>query len=1073
MSEKQEMASEEIADLDMRKVPTSKEIGASEGMSTAVQLVQNLFDAIDSNHDGKVSKKEVLRAFRDSESDATVLVRQAVAEIAQQEQEQKCSREEQQKKASMEMLLHPKKYADAFVAIDTNESGFISIDELMSFCINSNEEKNNASEDRLDSKSEHSYNQYVEEKEPGANKSSDSHDSSSNENIVESIRNDVNQSKTHESQDPPVSASASYAQLERLCSTMQHLDSDTLLGIRDKIKQIGARHEELLNSELNKVDMRKIVQFQSTTRSELLALTAPPEATKSVMYPLCTLLGMKRKWRNVRRALSQLKGGSAEVFSRFRELLQEHIQHDPVEMSLMLFESPSVYDSKNEVADLKDSMLPLPSFHPLVDELRLVVNDPNLETEKLASVSMAAASLSYMYSGLVEYADIWRRSYEHRRVTDLALRKIREIDRITKSIEATTGPSAAQSAELFREQYKQQLTSALRRSAALHTVLGSSVSSLPGSEIDKSSLMVDSSLKTSLSADASELRPYSANADVKELSASERRRMKREALIKDPFPKVKHDAPWQGSPSSFKHLTYSSSSNHFIVNLQEVPRHAPPLPGTSHTNLKKSRKKRIRRKRKIKSARNLPRRTKELSPLQVRNGKRGGDAQEPQVSTLSLEDDDYYADDFDAGSPGAGPDKEKRPGTAPQQAKKSTIAKQVITMSSRQSNTKASKLNRSKSSPMILSKKFRSKKSKSNRLRARARPEWVGSPSTYYELTYSSTSNRTIVNIQAIPSKPPRILGIEPDVSAPQKSQISNSESAMLSFDGEGSSVDEFSSVSCTTSLPSKVSDILGQSKSSTSVLPGKIFQDDGGPDTLTDSKINHGKYPRKDFSSQGLGHPKWVGSPSSRLPFTFSRTANRHFTQKQMWPQYDATKDPGCAFTKTLQFRKFSRKQERNREREILDVVDERHRKLRIKQRGALAAAVAMTEAELPTDVDDQVSRTFDQISEKIYTSWRDRRGLMMTFPDVIKGFQKSKHRRNISNVTRIEQGSYISEEDLNSAMHCIGLKLSEEEFQMFCCLLYPKSRDGQYNCLKAIDLVMAGDNLLSSMGYAGEETG
>ena len=80
-------------------------------MSTTVEVIQNLFDLIDSNHDGKISKKEVLRAFRDPESDATALVKRAIAEIAQQEHDEKhSSKEEQQKRASLEMLLHPKKY---------------------------------------------------------------------------------------------------------------------------------------------------------------------------------------------------------------------------------------------------------------------------------------------------------------------------------------------------------------------------------------------------------------------------------------------------------------------------------------------------------------------------------------------------------------------------------------------------------------------------------------------------------------------------------------------------------------------------------------------------------------------------------------------------------------------------------------------------------------------------------------------------------------------------------------------------------------------------------------------------
>ena len=249
--------------------------------------------------------------------------------------------------------------------------------------------------------------------------------------------------------------------------------------------------------------------------------------------------------------------------------------------------------------------------------------------------------------------------------------------------------------------------------------------------------------------------------------------------------------------------------------------------------------------------------------------------------------------------------------------------------------------------------------------------------------------------------------------------------------------------------------------------MPDESLQQSGRIGPENSNLMKSDKFRTKNSKSRGLGHPDWVGSPSSRLPFTFSRTANRHFTQKQMWPQYDAAKDPGCAFTKTSQFRKWSKKQQRNEEREKLDVVDERHRQLRFKQRGALAAAVAMTEQELPNEIDDEVSRTFDKITEKIYAGWRDRRGLMMTFPDVIKGLHKSKQKKNSRNVAQIEQASYISEKDLSSAMHCIGLEFSEEEFAMFCRLLYPRSSNGRYNSLKAIDLVMSGDTLLTSMGH------
>ena len=280
-----------------------------------------------------------------------------------------------------------------------------------------------------------------------------------------------------------------------------------------------------------------------------------------------------------------------------------------------------------------------------------------------------------------------------------------------------------------------------------------------------------------------------------------------------------------------------------------------------------------------------------------------------------------------------------------------------------------------------------------------------------------------------------------------------------------GSSADELSSVSHTTSMPSKVSDVLDQAESSTGLESSK--------EGVEKSKGHAGSIEQRrgraaNISSSHDRDRKWIGSPSSTLPFTFSRTANLHFKNEQMWPSYDASKDAGCSFTQTSRFRKWSRKQLRHQEREISDVVDKRHHIMRVKQRGALAAAIAMTEAELPEQVDEDVAEKFDGITEKIYASWRDRRGLMMTFPQVIMGLDSSKKRR-----LGEEMGSYISEKDLSSAMQCVGLELSNDEFTMFCRLLYPKNRSGHFSCGKVIDLVMAGRTLLGSAGNAATSSG
>ena len=121
------------------------------------------------------------------------------------------------------------------------------------------------------------------------------------------------------------------------------------------------------------------------------------------------------------------------------------------------------------------------------------------------------------------------------------------------------------------------------------------------------------------------------------------------------------------------------------------------------------------------------------------------------------------------------------------------------------------------------------------------------------------------------------------------------------------------------------------------------------------------------------------------------------------------------------------------------------------------------MTEAELPEEVDDVVEKNFDGISEKIFAGWRDRRGLMMTFPSVIKGLESTK-KRPIRARRGGKKGKFISEKDLSSAMQCVGLDLSEEEFAMFCRLLYPKNQSGHFSSEKATELVMAGHALLGS---------
>jgi hypothetical protein len=198
----------------------------------------------------------------------------------------------------------------------------------------------------------------------------------------------------------------------------------------------------------------------------------------------------------------------------------------------------------------------------------------------------------------------------------------------------------------------------------------------------------------------------------------------------------------------------------------------------------------------------------------------------------------------------------------------------------------------------------------------------------------------------------------------------------------------------------------------------------------------------------KGVRHSQtWIGSPSSKLPFTFSRTANIHFKQKQMWPHYDAVEDAGCSFTKTKSYKRFHKKQMEEERKEKMGRIEGRHREMRKRQRGALSAAIAMTERELPNEVDDEIERSFFSISDKLFFSWKDRRGDMMKFPSICEGLAKN---------------GFVNESDMMASLHAVGIELTTAEFSIFCRVLYPKNSKGDYSCLKICDHVMSGRNLL-----------
>ena len=70
----------------------------------------------------------------------------------------------------------------------------------------------------------------------------------------------------------------------------------------------------------------------------------------------------------------------------------------------------------------------------------------------------------------------------------------------------------------------------------------------------------------------------------------------REKLIENPFPRVRHKKGWKGSPSSNRGISFSSSANHFIINIQEIPRSLPKIPPFLYTLPENEQEKKIKEK---------------------------------------------------------------------------------------------------------------------------------------------------------------------------------------------------------------------------------------------------------------------------------------------------------------------------------------------------------------------------------------------------------------------------------------------------------------------------------------------
>ena len=457
------------------------------------------------------------------------------------------------------------------------------------------------------------------------------------------------------------------------------------------------------------------------------------------------------------------------------------------------------------------------------------------------------------------------------------------------------------------------------------------------------------------------------------------------------------------------------------------------------------------------------------------------------VTNSSAEDDEanYYVDDFEAPSPTAAAVRrpQMRPQTAPGVARPRAARKKKGGRGRgerggrRRNGSRQRRARPSTTKTVTLSSK---KRFNIRSGRVKHKHEWKGSPSTNKELTYSSTANRVIKNVQAIPRDPPRIPGMEemgPETDHILTAQLSNVTSIPSQLDDVKQKLSRSMnrrghSASSSGRLGGGGSHHLS---SSSSLLKSTTTEedDDDAASGLVDGhrggrRGGHGERGGRGGGGEGGGEggggadrgarhsQTWIGSPSSKLPFTFSRTANIHFKQKQMWPHYDAVEDAGCSFTKTKSYKRFHKKQMEEERKEKMGRIEGRHREMRKRQRGALSAAIAMTERELPNEVDDEIERMFFSITDKLFFSWKDRRGEMMKFPSICEGLAKN---------------GFVNESDMMASLHAVGIELTTGEFSIFCRVLYPKNSKGDYSCLKICDHVMSGRNLLHGEGDEEEE--
>ena len=292
--------------------------------TSLLEIVEHLFYLIDLNNDGTLTKRECLKAFQRTDTSAYEWIYNLSSSHPTA--------------APLKLLLKPTTYKATFQNMDTDADNRVSVTELLQFCIMSTTGTGTTAATTT--------NKEEEEKE----------DSTMNDQTA---------------------AIEDLTGLETMCATIHHLDSPTLLGIRQQVVTVGRKHEQYLNSVMDdRVDLTKINQFSSQTRGELLScLIQPPTKVKQVCMPMCTLYNLPQKWCNVRPSVKKMRNGTTAIFQTFQTML---IKHDEERLKQERQQRESRKQVHTEEGGDAAASVSYPEFPPIVYDLKNIVENPNL-----------------------------------------------------------------------------------------------------------------------------------------------------------------------------------------------------------------------------------------------------------------------------------------------------------------------------------------------------------------------------------------------------------------------------------------------------------------------------------------------------------------------------------------------------------------------------------------------------------------------------------------------------------------------------------------------------------------------